>query len=145
MPRIESSITINHPAEEVFRYVTDFQNSTKWMSGVIETAITSPGGLRVGATYRWVSQVAGQKMDMPGEVTVYDAPRHYAWKSTGGPFPVSGSITCESVDGGTRITQAVNAEPGGFFKLAEPLLMRQVQGQWDESLKKLKQVLETRA
>ncbi|MBI5030984.1 MAG: SRPBCC family protein [Chloroflexi bacterium] len=108
---------------------------------MIDAAITSPGGIRVGATFRWVAQIVGQKMETKGAVTAYDPPRAYARKSTSGPFPVSGGLTCEAVAGGTRVTQTVDAEPGGFFKLAEGLLMKQVQGQWDKSLKKLKQVL----
>ncbi len=142
MPRIESSITINRPVAEVFQFVADYANATKWSVGVIDAAITSPDGMRVGATFRWVAQVVGQKMETKGEVTAFDPPRAYAWKSTAGPFPVSGGLTCEAVAGGTRVTQTVDAEPGGFFKLAEGLLMKQVQGQWDESLKKLKQTLE---
>lgn len=142
MPRIESSITINRPVADVFQFATDYASATKWSVGVIDAAITSPDGMRVGATFRWVAQIVGQKMETKCEVTAYDPPRAYAWKSTGGPFPVSGSLRCEPDTGGTRVTQTVDAEPGGFFKLAEGLLMKQVQGQWDESLKKLKQVLE---
>lgn len=107
---------------------------------MIAAALTSPGGTRVGATFRWVAQIVGQKMKTKGEITTYGPQRAYAWKSTGGPFPVSGGLTCEAVAGGTRVTQTVEAEPGEFEKLAEGLLMKQVQGQWDESLKKLKQV-----
>jgi uncharacterized protein YndB with AHSA1/START domain len=142
MPTITSSITINRPVADVFQFVADYANTTKWSVGVIDAAITSPDGMRVGATFRWVAQIVGQKMETKGEITAYDPPHSSAWKSTGGPFPVSGSFTCEAVAGGTRVTQTVDAEPGGFFKLAEGLLMKQVQGQWDESLKKLKQVLE---
>jgi uncharacterized protein YndB with AHSA1/START domain len=142
MPRIISSITINRPAEQVFQFATDYASVAQWSVGVIDAAITSPDGMRVGATFRWVAQIVGQKMETKGEITAYDPPHASAWKSSGGPFPVSGSLTCEAVAGGTRVTQTVDAEPGGFFKLAEGLLMKQVQGQWDESLKKLKQVLE---
>lgn len=142
MPRVESNITINRPVEAVFQFVADYANAKQWSVGVIDAALTSAGGMRAGATFRWVAQVVGQKLETKGEITTYDPPRAYAWKSNGGPFPVSGSLTCEAVAGGTRVTQTVDAEPGGFFKLAEGLLMKQVQGQWDESLKKLKQVLE---
>lgn len=41
-----------------------------------------------------------------------------------------------------RIGGPSEAEPGGFFKLAEPLLMSQQQSQMDASLKKLKEILE---
>jgi hypothetical protein len=55
---------------------------------------------------------------------------------------MSGSITCETVNGGTRITDTLEADPGGFFKLAEPLLMKQQRSQMEKDLNQLKDLLE---
>lgn len=142
MAKLESSATINRPAEEVFAFAVDTANAAKWQEGIIEAKVTSSGAVGVGTTYRYVVQAMGQKLDTTGEITVWEPPKTYAWKATSGPFPMSGGITCEAVAGGTRITQMMNAEPGGFFKLAEPLLMKQQQGQMEAGLKKLKEILE---
>ncbi|HLC02735.1 MAG TPA: SRPBCC family protein [Anaerolineales bacterium] len=144
MARTETNVTINRPIEEVFAFVTDIGNATQWMSGVLEAAQTSPGAMGVGATYRFNIEVMGRKLETTGEVAVYDRPRKYAWKGTSGPFPMSGSTTCEAVAGGTRVTDTIEAEPGGFFKLAEPLLMMQMRGQMEKDMKKLKELLEKR-
>ena len=142
MAKLESSITINRPAEEVFTFAVDPANSAKWQEGIVEAKVTSSGAVGVGTTYRYVVKAMGQKLDTTGEITAWEPPKIYAWKATSGPFPMSGGIACEAVADGTRITQTVNAEPGGFFKLAEPLLMKQQQGQLEASLKKLKEILE---
>ena len=51
------------------------------------------------------------------------------------PFPTTSIVTFESVAGGTRVSQTIESEPGGFFKLAEPLVVtmakRHVQGDLD--------------
>lgn len=145
MAHLEASITINRPTEEVFAYVVDPNTAAKWQSSVVQAAQTSDGPMGAGSTYRYVVQVMGQRLDTSGQVTAYEPPKKYAWKSTSGPFPMSGSSTCESVEGGTRITNTIDVEPGGFFKLAEPLLMRQQQSQSENDLEKLKELLEARA
>ena len=144
MPRLEASITIHRPIEEVFAYVVDPNTAAKWQGSVVEAALTSDGPIGVGSTYRYVIQVMGRRLDTRSQITVYEPPKKFAWKGTSGPFPLSGAFACESVEGDSRATQTLDAEPGGFFKIAEPLLMRQQQTQLENDLKKLKELLETR-
>ena len=142
MKHIESSITINRPIDQVFAFVTDFNKATQWQAGIIEARITSNGSVGVGTTYTWVQQIVGQKMDTSGTVTAWDPPNRYEWKSTGGPVPVSGGVTFKVEGKGTVVTQYADAEPGGFFKLAEGLLVKQIEGQFAQSLQTLKALLE---
>jgi hypothetical protein len=46
---------------------------------------------------------------------------------------------------GTQVTFLLAGEPGGFFKLAEPVLMQILQRQWQTNLANLKDVLEAQA
>src|SRR5687767_14450839 len=48
-----------------------------------------------------------------------------------GPIPGSGCYLFEPAEGGTRFTQRLEAEIGGFFKLAEPLVGRTIRRQMD--------------
>lgn len=142
MKKLETTITINRPIEEVFAYVTDLRNNIQWMSGVIAAGMTSLGPVKVGATYKFDIKTMGMTMETTGEVTAYEPPTQYAWKATSGPFPMSGGTTFESVEGGTRVTDVIEAEPGGFFKIAGPLLMKQQQSQMEKDMKRLKEILE---
>ena len=142
MPKMESSIVINAPIEKVWAYLNDVNNASKYSSNILEAKLTSPGPTRVGTTYAYTIQAIGQKMETTGEITAYDPPRKSAWKAIKSPFPMNGSTVLEAVAGGTRVTQTINAEPGGFFKLAEPLLVKQQQSQMEADLAKLKQILE---
>lgn len=144
MAQIKNSITINRPIEQVFAFVADYRNNVKWQTGVIAAEFTSPAPVGVSTTFKYDAEIMGRKMETTGELTTYDPPRKIAWKSTSGPFPMFGSTTFESVDGWTLVTDTIEAEPGGFFKLAEPLLMKQMQGQTEKDMKKLKELLEKR-
>jgi hypothetical protein len=65
-----------------------------------------------------------------------------AFQSTGGPIPMQGSYAFEPSGDGTQVTFLLTGEPGGFFKLAEPVLMQILQRQWQTNLANLKDVLE---
>lgn len=122
MLKIESSIVINRPVEEVFAVVSDIEKNPKWTSVFLEARKTSEEPIGVGTTWRVVQKFLGQRFESEVEVTEYEPNRKYALKSKSGPFPVEVRQTYEPVEGGTRFSVALEAEVGGFFKLAEPLV-----------------------
>ncbi len=143
MKKLESTITINRKVEEVFNTVADFNSHAVWRTGLIAAFLTSEGPVHIGATYQYNLKIMGKEIETSGQVEAYQPPAHYAWKATSGPFPLSGEVKCETIPGGgTRVTETVEVDPGGFFKLAEPLLIKQQQSQMEKDLKQLKTLLE---
>jgi len=145
MARIEASVTIKRPVEEVFDFVTNAANVTQWRSGISESSQTSEGPVGVGATMRGVARVMGRQLKMTSEVTEYEPNRKYSTKTTSGPIPVRMSYTFESVNGGTRVIFVGDAQLGGFLKLIEPLVVRQQQRQSEAAFANLKELLEAQA
>ncbi len=145
MIREEFSVVINRPIEEVFDFVTDPAKRSQWQSATLEVRQTSEGPMGVGATMRLVIRIAGRQRKLTMEVTEYEPNRKYSAKSTSGPFPVQGSYTFESVNGGTRLTFVGEAQLGGFLKLIEPLVRRRQQKRYEADYGKLKELLEARA
>ena len=47
MARFETSVTIDRPVEEVWKFITDLSNMPKW-SNILESKQTSPGPMGVG-------------------------------------------------------------------------------------------------
>ncbi|TEU13463.1 MAG: hypothetical protein E3J21_18580 [Anaerolineales bacterium] len=143
MIKIEQSVVINRPIEEVFAFVTDYETHLQWQSGVLEAKITSEGPLGVGSQYTYMMQLLGRRLETAGEITEHEPPSKHGWKATSGPFPVfQGGFLFEAVDGSTKVTMVTEAEAGGFFKLAEPLALRMTQRQLETSLNNLKDLLE---
>ena len=142
MKTIEVSITINRNIEEVFKTVVDFDSHAAWRSGLINAVLTSGGPPHAGSTYQYSMKIMGKAVETTGQIEEYQPPTSYAWKATSGPFPLSGSVKCELVPEGTRVTDRVEAEPGGFFKLAEGLIIKQQESQMKKDLRQLKALLE---
>jgi uncharacterized protein YndB with AHSA1/START domain len=142
MPTLEASILIKSPIEEVFNAVTDFKQHPKWRGGLIKAEITSLGPLGVDTTYTYNMKVMGREIETTGKVVNYMPPTFYEWQATSGPFPLRGKVVCEAHPDGTKVTETVIAEPGGFFKLAESILLRQQKGQMQKDLNNLMELLE---
>jgi hypothetical protein len=85
----------------------------------------------------------GRRIESEIEFTEYEPNHRYATKSTSGPFPMESRVTFERIEGGTRVNATLVGEPGGFFKLAEPLLVSMIKRQFDADLANLKDLMES--
>jgi uncharacterized membrane protein len=143
MIRIQASTTVNRPLEEVFRFMTDNQNALQWQSGLLEARVTNDV-IGVGKTWVDVVQVLGQRIEIASELTEFEPLRTVGFKSTSGPIPLEGRYVFEPDGEGTKVTFTLQGEADGFFKLAEPIVARSTQRQWETNLANLKDLLEQR-
>ncbi|KAA0272764.1 MAG: SRPBCC family protein [Anaerolineales bacterium] len=140
--KLEKSIHINCTPEKAFAFATDFANASKWMVGFIESKTLTEGATRVGTQYAFVSKLLGQKMEMKSEVTVWEPPTRYAYKTIDAPVSMQGTFTFTAEDGGTLATMTGEGEFGGLFKLAEGMMKSQMDKQMDDTMNALKKALE---
>jgi carbon monoxide dehydrogenase subunit G len=144
MARAEHTVVVERPPEEVFAFLTDLQTVPEWQSGAVE--VREPGEpLAVGTTYVEVLKFLGKRIEATVEVTEYKPGRSFAIRTLSGPIPFEVRHRLESSDGGaTRLHVVLEGEPGGFFKLAEPLVMRTAQHQLANDFAALKRMVEAR-
>ena len=145
--REEHTVVIRRPVEEVFAFATDPNNAPLWQSTSLETQQTSEGPVDVGTTFRDTTKFLGRRIESTYELTENDPPHKQCMRITSGPIPGSGCYLFEPADGGgsTRFTQTFEAEVGGFFKLAEPLVGRALRRQTEADMATLKDILENEA
>jgi len=143
MIKIEHSVVINRPIEEIFAFMDNPKNDPKWQSGVLESEQTSEGPAGVGATFREVRKFMGRRFESTLELTKHEPNKNIAWKTTSGPIPFELTATFESVEGGTKIAIVGEVEPGGFFKLAESVVERMLTRQVEADFGNLKDLLES--
>ena len=145
MSKVETSIIINRPLEEVFAYLSDLRNASQWQSGVLEVRQTpdSPGGR--GTKVTLVRTFMGRKFGLTSEIIEYEPNTKLTFKSTSGPVPTEGSYLFESTAEGTKFTAQIEVQPGGFFALAEPLFARSLRRNLEAALGDAKDLLESQA
>jgi len=145
MVKVEGTVVINRPIEDVFAFLSNPDKSSLWQGMVLEVKQTSDGPVGVGTTGQVVSQFLGRRMESTYEVTEYELNRKATLKTTSGPIPYMNSATLESVDEGTKVTLVAEYEVGGYFKLAEPILARMAQRQAETDYANLKDLMEAQA
>jgi uncharacterized protein YndB with AHSA1/START domain len=139
---VENTITIEQPIEELFEYISTPENDPRWVSVSISNQRTLPGPMRVGMTTEEVVKILGRTSRDTWEVTQYEPPTLIAYRATSGLL-CGGvvRIRCEPVEGGTRLTHAVEYEVRGiYYKTIAPLMpwaSKRLIASMDRSLKDL--------
>ena len=139
MIRIEKSVVINKPVEEVFALVTDGSQAHTWQGG-LESVEGETN--RVGSQYTEVRKFLGREMRSTMEVTAFEPGSRWAAKVVRGPVPFEVVVQLAPEEGGTRLTSSVDGEPTGFFKVAEGMMKSQLETSIEENIQRLKQLLE---
>jgi len=143
MVEVETSVLINQPTERVFEFVTTPENDAQWMIGVESRDHTPGEPAGVGSTSQSEMRFLGVSVTVTWEVTEYEPPTRIEVKTIEGPVSVEAEYTFEAVgEGQTKVTVHGEADVGGIFSLAEPLVERMAQRQWEASFENLKDVLE---
>lgn len=145
MIKVDQSIIIRRPIEEVLAFVADQRNAPRWQSGLLDVRQTTEGPLGVGTRHTFVRKFLGRKVEASNEFVAYEPNANVAFRSTSGPMPFEAWYLFESTVEGTRLTSTIHMQPGGFFGLAEPLIAASLRREMDAGFGDLKDLLESRA
>ena len=145
--KVEASAIINRPVEDVWRFITDFPNSSKWLSYQGGLKQTSEGPLGVGTTLQISARFLRRHVEYNVRVMDFEPNRKFAAEFTNGigkRFGATVSNILEPVENGkTRLTQVNEAELKGLWKLLQPLLVRSGRKDGEEEVARIKRILET--
>jgi uncharacterized membrane protein len=145
--RVEESIYIERPADEVFAFFDDRRNDGRWMATVHESEWIDPGEqTAIGRRGRMVMDAMGTR-EFTDVVTTYEPGRGVAHRSDGGSLVVRTGCIARPEATGCRASVWLEPErlPGGVFgRLITPLVARQVRRMYRQDLKRLKAILESR-
>jgi uncharacterized membrane protein len=143
--RVQESIEIERPLDDVFSYVSDAGNYPEWMAHALEVRKQGPGPPRKGEKFTLAIRSVGRRFETPFERTRYEPNRRCADRAIGGPVPNQWwECDFQEVPGGTRLTRTAEARGNGLLKLLEPLQKWSAGRQLRKDLQTLKGVLETR-
>jgi carbon monoxide dehydrogenase subunit G len=142
MVTYELDIFINRPPQEVWDFYTNPANHNKFSSMAESAEWISEKPHGVGSTYRGVGKALGRKIESTNEITSWDPPNKYGYKSIGGSIPFETTYTFESSENGTKLSVYAQLEIGGFFKIAEGLAGKQAKKQLDADFEALRLYLE---
>jgi uncharacterized membrane protein len=143
--RIEESIIIARPADEVFAYLSVRSNDKAWMASVSESEWLEPEApLAIGRRGRMVMKAFGRR-EFVDEVTEYEPGRRIAHRSVSGPMQIRTACICTPAADGCRATVVFEPDrlPGGVLvRIASPLVRQGIRRGFRTDLARLKSILE---
>jgi uncharacterized membrane protein len=144
MKPVRNAVEIDRPAEEVFAFLDDVTNNTKWLKGMRSCTWTTEPPARVGSRYEQVAEFLGKEIRTSFEVTAHEPGRLVTIRSReGSSFPLTVTRLVEPVDGArSRVIETVESDPGGFYRIAQPLLRAMVARNIARDYRTLKVLLE---
>ncbi len=138
MIRIERTITIHRPIQEVFGYLSDVEHGPAYISGQRTAHKTSTGPIGLGTTFATSGGLLHHSESY--EVTEYEPYSRLGWKATSGP-PSTMTWGFEPSGPSTRVTFTSVVSMTGPLRLAEPIMGGFARGRVDNDLGRLKELL----
>jgi uncharacterized protein YndB with AHSA1/START domain len=148
MMKVEHSVVIDKPVEQVWNFLTDFQNTPKWDIGVLETRQTSEGSAGLGTTFQNTGPFLGRNSVREYEVTEYEPDKKVTVKLiTPAMFirQAEVSYTFERAENRTKLTFRGGIEFSGLFKLIQPILLQRAKRDGQGDLVNLKRLIEAQS
>lgn len=142
MTLINHSIVINRPPEEVFAFVTDTRNDSKWWKPVIGTEKITPGEITVGTKFRQTSKVLFITINSVLGILEWNPPHSVKYRNESPQLPYNLLYQFVAVEGGTNFILDAELEMKGVLKLLKPIIMQALHGQLKTYFGLLKQVME---
>lgn len=139
MAKIESSVTIARPVEDVYAHFLDLDKTSSDPDTV--SAAKEPAGPTTAGTTFHFEHAKGRRSMM--RFTALDPNRRIDIEGDVGPARPKGDLRFEPTDGGTRLTVRLDPNPVGPLKLVPPLAAVIGQRIWDKRLARIKAVLES--
>jgi uncharacterized membrane protein len=143
MVKMESTVTIARPVQEVFRFFLDLDRNARTTDPNVESVTKTPEGpTRPGTTFLLRQRALGAMRETATTFVSIESNRKIEIDATLGPLRPRGAIDFDETNLGTTVTVRLNPNPIGPLKLLSPVFARIGERVWDKRLARLKDALE---
>ena len=141
MIRIELTVEIARPPEDVFELLSDIERLPEWQMSAVEAHTDGP--LAEGSRVREKRRLLGREVDTELQIVAFEPPRRLTLRSLGGPVRFTVDHELVALGGGTQLRFLAEAQPGGLLRLTEPVLARAAEQEFRQDFDRLKELLES--
>jgi uncharacterized protein YndB with AHSA1/START domain len=120
--RVEVTIHIKRSVEDVFAYITNFENNPKWQNGMVYCTFTTPPPLSVGSPYKQMAQFMRRSIESQFEVTKLIPNQRVEFETIESTFPIQIVREVSSTVNGTQLHAIISGQPSGLMRLFSPLM-----------------------
>jgi uncharacterized membrane protein len=139
MPKVEDSIEVQAPVQQVYNQWTQFEEFPRFMEGI--QSVQQLDDTHV----QWVAEIRGERRQWTSEITEQRPDERIAWRTIDGEVQNDGVVTFEHVgDELTRVNLKMDVEGESTVENVAGDLLGIVKGQVHGDLERFKQLIESR-
>lgn len=142
MINLDFGVLIDRPIKDVFTFVSNPNNMSKWNSAVVSLEQVSSGAVGVGSKFKTVGEMMGRRIEGEMQITAHEPDTKCGFQVNAGPMQVNLTLSFKTVGTGTKVSLNAQGNPGGIFKLAEGVMTGQIKSMMEGNLARLKDALE---
>jgi uncharacterized protein YndB with AHSA1/START domain len=143
---VQTEIEIQRPRSEVAAYAMDPETAPKWYENIEAVEWRTPKPITVGSRMDFVARFLGRRLAYTYEVRELVPNERLVMSTDQGPFPMETTYTwSDTPSGGTTMTLRNRGRPSGFSRVAGPVMARAMRRANRKDLRRIKQLLESRA
>jgi hypothetical protein len=133
---------IDRPPAEVFAFMMDFSNASRWRNLVRRMEIVGGGAPREGSEILVTFDAMGKTRQVVSTLWAYDPPRRIGQRNTESGITGTFEYRLEPASNGTTITFSADVRPHGLMWLVFPLLLRAHRHRYRDQLANFKRAIE---
>jgi len=141
MLKFSADLKVNRPVDQVFAWLTNADNQSKFEKSSLKMEALTPGPWRAGTQFRELRDLGGRKTEVLSEIAELESNRRFVIHSKTGPGWL-GTWNFEPEGAGTRLRWTGQLTMQGFARLFEPLIGRQMDAQIASQFAQLPQLIE---
>lgn len=142
MINLDLGVLIDRPMKDVFAFISNPNNMSRWNSAVLSLEPVTPGAVGVGAKFKSIGEMMGRRIEGEMQITALEPDTKCGFQVNAGPMKVDLTISLKTVGTGTKVSLNAQGNSGGIFKLAEGVMQGQVKSMMEGNLARLKDALE---
>jgi hypothetical protein len=146
MQKFALSIFINRSQQDVFDFLSNPANLSKWNSNFTSAKWSSSDAPGTGSTYQVLAKVSGKENEGLFEITQWSPPHRCGYKSISKlPFPIESIesvITLVPTKNGTQLTFESQFGLAGVLKFAEGIFKKLAENGDGKNFDTAKRILE---
>jgi carbon monoxide dehydrogenase subunit G len=144
MLTVDETVVINKPRMEVYEFMTDPDNVPVYSSNIVEYEMVSGEKDEVGRVCKGVVKVAGRRLELTDKLVEAEKGRGGKLVSEDATIPYTLALSYDDEGEGTKITWHQEMESlKGFFKFADPIVLKLYSRDVRSNLEKAKTILES--
>ena len=139
-----SSIEIERPVSEVFRFVANLSNEPTWHTDVVRARLEPAGPPGPGKTLHATFRTMGRTSQAVADVTAFAPDRRLIYRFRGRTMGLQPTLTYafEPLGDRTRFTRRLDAIPFGLMRVVGPVIRPMLSRANAKFVRNLKQRLE---